>query len=129
MGRDEVLVVLLDPGGAELARYAAPWPERLRAGQELWLPLGGREMLVRALGEVTGEGGLRVARVMEIRLACPSCWAALLDGRGRAALEEDEDGDFVVCPGCGRRVAIERIASTPPGGPVRIRVAADQHAG
>ncbi|HET8542085.1 MAG TPA: hypothetical protein VFL83_19565 [Anaeromyxobacter sp.] len=126
MACDEISVTVVDRAGNEMGRYPVTHPARLRAGQELWLALDGRERLFRVLGERTGHRGERVVPVIEVHLRCPFCAGPLLAARGRAALEEDEDGDFVRCPGCSRRVAIERIPTDPPGGPAKLRVAPDQ---
>ncbi len=124
MAPDEVRLFLIDPGGRELGRYAIVHPAPLRVGQEIWLDLEGERTLCRVVRE-RQVGAERRVHVIAVQLRCPFCHARLLVEQGAAGLEQDVDGDFVSCR-CGRRVAMERIPTTPRGGPVRLRVAADQ---
>ncbi len=119
-------VVLVDADGHERGDYPVEHRAELRVGQEIWLELGGRRALVRVLRQRAGDGGERLVHAIEVTLRCPFCRSHLLDGEGEMGLLEDVDGNFVVCGHCTRRVAMERIPTTPPGGPARLRVATDQ---
>ncbi len=121
----ELELVLVDAAGHERGRFRVAYAAELRVGQELWLDLAGRRALVRVLRQ-RSDGGDRLVHAIEVSLACPFCGAPLLVVEGVDALERDGDGDFVACRHCGRRVAMERIPTTPPGGPTRLRVSADQ---
>ncbi len=127
MGTGGLRVVLVDGDGHERGAYAIEHLADLRVGQELWLDVEGRRTLVRVLRQgTTGASGERVVRAIEVSLRCPFCRSHLFGDDGIGGLLQDADGDFVVCRHCARRVAMERIPTTPPGGPARLRVAADQ---
>lgn len=122
----EMLVIVADAAGNELASHPIAISLPLRVGQEVWLRLGGSQTLCRVLREPAGDDGQRTVHVIEVPLRCPSCRGRLLAACGPAGVERDEDGEFVGCRDCGRRVAMERVATSPPGGPGRLRVAAGQ---
>ncbi len=119
-------LVLVDADGSERARATISYPLEVRVGQEIWLELDGSRRLVRVLRQQPGEGGERLVHAIEVLLRCPFCGADLMAVDGVAALQRDALGECVTCRGCGRRVAMERIATVPPGGPTRLRVASDQ---
>ncbi len=118
--------MLVDAADRERGRYTVSHSSELRVGQELWLELGGRRMLVRVLRHGSGDADGRLVHAIEVSLVCPFCKSELLAADGVDGLERDSDGYFVVCRRCHRRVAMERIPTSPPGGPARRRVAADQ---
>ena len=122
MSRGELRVVVEDAAGNEVERHVAACPGELRVAQELWLLLGGRHALVRVLRLNGATGGEREMRAIEVQLRCPFCGERPFASCGIAALHTDEEGDFVVCGGCFRRVEMQRIPSSPPGGPTRLRV-------
>lgn len=126
MALDDLLVIITDAVGNELGSYPIVFGAPLRVGQEVWLRLGGSETLCRVLREPAGETTPRVVHVIEVPLRCPTCRGRLLAGRGPGGLERDEGGEFVSCRQCGRRVALERLPTSPPGGPSRLRVAREQ---
>ncbi len=119
-------LVLVDADGRERTRAAVAYPLEVRVGQEIWLEVEGSRRLVRVLRQQPGEGGERLVHGIEVLLRCPFCGADLLAADGLAALQRDADGECVTCRRCGRRVAMERVATVPPGGPTRLRVASDQ---
>jgi hypothetical protein len=125
MASEDVRIFLIDPAGADLGTYRIAYAAPLRVGQEVWLALDGARALYRVVRERQAETGERLVHVIAVPLRCPFCRTRLLAG-GPAALLHDDEGDFVVCPTCDRRVAMERLPTTPPGGPVRLRVAPDQ---
>jgi hypothetical protein len=122
----EIRLILVEPDGRERARAAVSHPGEVRVGQELWLEVDGSRRLVRVLRQQAGDGGARVVHAIEVLLRCPFCRADLLATDGLAGLERDAGGEWVTCRRCGRRVAMERVSTTPPGGPARLRVAAEQ---
>ena len=119
-------VIVADAAGNELGSYPITFPAPLRVGQEVWLRLGEAETLCRVLREPAGELGRRTVHVIEVRLRCPTCGGRLLAAGGPSGLERDEDGEFAACRVCGQRVAMERVQTSPPGGPGRLRVASEQ---
>ena len=125
MAPDDLEVIVADAEGNELASYPIRFSAPLRVGQEIWLTLGGAARLCRVLREPAGEG-TKVVHVIEVPLRCPFCRGQLLAPRGMTGVDHDLDGEFIVCNHCERRVAMERIPTTPPGGPGRLRVAAHQ---
>jgi DNA-directed RNA polymerase subunit RPC12/RpoP len=129
MSHDVIRLVLVDPAGAELETHTLFHPREVRVGLELWLELDGRRTLVRILRQVPGEGGQRLVHAIEVSLRCPFCASRLFAIGGPANLAHDAEGDHVTCPQCRRRVAMERVPTDPPGGPARLRVAADQPIG
>ncbi len=127
MGQDEeLLVIVADAVGNELGTFPVVFAAPLRVGQEVWLRLGGAETLCRVLREPADERGCRTVHVIEVPLRCPSCHGRILAATGPAGVERDLDGEFVVCRTCDRRVEMERLPTSPPGGPGRLRVAAEQ---
>lgn len=118
----ELLVVVADAVGNELASYPVAVSFPLRVGQEVWLRLGGTQTLCRVLREPAGDGCYRTVHVIEVPLRCPFCRGRLLSSSGPGGVEHDEEGEFASCRTCGRRVALERIPTSPPGGPGRLRV-------
>ncbi len=126
MGAAEIRLILVETDGRERTRAAVAHPGEVRVGQELWLEVDGSRRLVRILRQQLGEGGERLVHAIEVLLRCPFCGADLLAVDGLAGLQQDADGECVTCRRCGRRVAMERVATTPPGGPTRLRVAARQ---
>ncbi len=118
----EVLVVVADAAGNELASYPVPVSFPLRVGQEVWLRLGGSQTLCRVLREPAGDPGHTTVHVIEVPLRCPFCRGRLLEASGAGGVERDEEGEYASCRECGRRVALERIPTSPPGGPGRLRV-------
>ncbi len=125
MSPADIRLVLVDADGHERGCYPIVHPTDLRVGQELWLEIEGRRTLVRVLRQRSGKGG-RLVHAIEVSLRCPFCRSPLLEADGVTGLLQDGDGEFVLCPRCARRVAMDRIPTTPPGGPTRLRVAADQ---
>ncbi len=123
MSAAEIRLILVESDGRERARAAVAYPGDVRVGQELWLEIDGSRRLVRVLRQQPGQGGERVVHAIEVLLRCPFCRADLLAADGLAGLERDADGECVTCRRCGRRVAMERVPTTPPGGPTRLRVA------
>ncbi len=121
----EVLVVVADSVGNDLASYPMSVSLPLRVGQEIWLRLGGSQTLCRVLREPAEGAGRTTVHVIEIPLRCPSCRGRLLAASGPAGVERDEEGEFVRCRPCGLRVDLVRLPTSPPGGPGRLRVAAD----
>jgi DNA-directed RNA polymerase subunit RPC12/RpoP len=121
----ELTVVVADAAGNQLASHLVDVSVPLRVGQELWLRLGGAQILCRVLREPAGDEGRRTVHVIEIPLRCPSCHGRLLAASGAAGVERDEQGEYATCRPCGRRVAMERLPTSPPGGPGRLRVAAE----
>jgi hypothetical protein len=122
----EIRLVLVESDGRERARAAISHPAEVRVGQELWLDVEGSRRLVRVLRQETADRGERLVHAIEVLLRCPFCRADLLAADGLAGLERDAGGECVTCRRCGRRVAMERVPTTPPGGPTRLRVAAEQ---
>ncbi len=118
----ELLVIVVDAAGNELASHPVSVSLPLRVGQELWLRLGGSQTLCRVLREPAGDDR-KTVHVIEVPLRCPSCQGRLLAAAGPAGVERDEDGEFVSCRACGRRVTMVRLPTSPPGGPGRLRVA------
>lgn len=125
MAPDDLEVIVADAEGNELASYPIRFSAPLRVGQEVWLTLGGGARLCRVLREPAGDVP-KVVHVIEVPLRCPFCRGQLLAAAGMTGVEHDLDGEFTVCRHCGRRVAMERIPTTPPGGPGRLRVAPHQ---
>jgi DNA-directed RNA polymerase subunit RPC12/RpoP len=119
-------LILVEADGRERTRAAVAHPAEVRVGQELWLDIDGSRRLVRVLRLQGGGAGDRLVYAIEILLRCPFCRADLLAVDGPAGLESDTDGECVTCRACGRRVAMERVPTTPPGGPARLRVASEQ---
>ncbi|HEX9052306.1 MAG TPA: hypothetical protein VF841_17395 [Anaeromyxobacter sp.] len=126
MGPDDIRLVLVESDGRERARATVEHSGEVRVGQELWLVVDGSRRLVRVLRQQAGDRGERLVHAIEIVLRCPSCRTELLAVDGLAAVERDAGGEFVVCRGCGRRVAMERVGTTAAGGPGRLRVAPEQ---
>ncbi len=122
----ELLVIVADAAGNELASYPINSSLPFRVGQEVWLRLGEAQTLCRVLREPADEAGRRTVHVIEVSLRCPSCHGRLLGASGPAGVERDEDGEFATCLACGRRVAMDRVATSPPGGPGRLRVGSGQ---
>lgn len=124
-----IRLILVEPEGRERTRTDVSHPGEVRVGQELWLEIEGSRRLVRVLRQKAGDDGERVVHAIEVLLRCPFCRTDLLAVDGLAGLERDGGGECVTCRRCGRRVAMERVQTTPPGGPTRLRVAAEQEGG
>ena len=122
----ELLVIVADTAGNDLASYPVSVSLPLRVGQEVWLRLGGTQALCRVLREPAGDDVRKTVHVIEVPLRCPSCRGRLLGASGPAGVERDDDGEFVTCRACERRVTMVRLPTSPPGGPGRLRVAAWQ---
>lgn len=125
MSAADIQLILVETDGRERARALVQHPGELRVGQELWLEVDGSRRLVRVLRQ-QGDGGERLVHAIEVLLRCPFCRADLFVADGLAVLERDAAGESVTCRRCGRRVAMERVPTSPPGGPTRLRVATEQ---